>query len=63
MSSREVIQLLERDGWQLVRTKGNHRQYKHPEKPGIVTVPHPKRDLPTGTLRSIFKHAGWSDRP
>jgi predicted RNA binding protein YcfA (HicA-like mRNA interferase family) len=61
MSSREVIQRLEQDGWQLVRTKGSHRQYKHPEKPGLVTVPHPKRDLPSGTLRSIFKQAGWSD--
>lgn len=61
MSSREVIQRLERDGWQLARTKGSHHTYRHPVKPGIVTVPHPKRDLPTGTLRSIFKQAGWSD--
>jgi len=63
MSSREVIQRLERDGWRLVRTKGSHRQYKHPDRPGLVTVPHPKRELPAGTLRSIFKQAGWSDRP
>lgn len=42
-----------------MRTKGSHRQYKHPERPGLVTVPHPKRDLPIGTLRSIYKQAGW----
>jgi predicted RNA binding protein YcfA (HicA-like mRNA interferase family) len=54
---------LEEDGWLLVRTRGSHRQYKHPDKPGLVTVPHPKRDLPRGTVRSIFKQAGWTDEP
>ncbi len=63
MDSREIIRRLERDGWRLVRTKGSHRQYKHPDKPGLVTVPHPKRDLPLGTLKNIFKQAGWSDKP
>jgi predicted RNA binding protein YcfA (HicA-like mRNA interferase family) len=61
MDSREVIRRLRDDGWQLARSKGSHHQYKHPTKPGLVTVPHPKRDLPTGTLRAIFKQAGWSD--
>jgi len=60
MNSREIIRRLVRDGWRLVRTKGSHRQYKHPVKPGLVTVPHPKRNIPEGTLRSIFKQAGWS---
>jgi len=60
MNSREVIRRLKQDGWILVRTKGSHHQFKHPEKPGLVTVPHPKRDLPTGTLKAIFKAAGWS---
>ena len=60
MDSREVTRRLKADGWRLVRTKGSHRQFKHPDKPGLVTVPHPKRDLPTGTLRAIFKQAGWS---
>lgn len=61
MTSQEVIRRLLRDGWVQVRSKGSHRQFKHPERPGLVTVPHPKRDLPTGTLRSIFRQAGWSD--
>lgn len=61
MDSRAVIRRLEADGWIHVRTKGSHHQFKHPERPWLVTVPHPKRDLPTGTLRSIFKAAGWSD--
>jgi predicted RNA binding protein YcfA (HicA-like mRNA interferase family) len=54
MNSRDVIRRLERDGWVLVRSKGSHRQYRHPDKPGLVTVPHPQRDFPTGTLRAIF---------
>jgi len=60
MNSREVIRRLKREGWILVRSKGSHRQYKHPDKIGLVTVPHPRRDFPVGTLRAIFKQAGWS---
>ena len=59
MNSREVVRRLEDDGWVLARTRGSHRQYRHPTKSGLVTVPHPKRDLPLGTLRSIAKQAGW----
>lgn len=58
MRSREVIELLLGDGWFLVAVKGSHHQYKHPYKPGRVTVPHPKSDLPQGTLHSILKSAG-----
>ncbi|VTY10251.1 YcfA-like protein [Neisseria subflava] len=58
MTSAQVIALLESDGWFLVSTRGSHRQYKHPEKKGRVTVPHPKKDLPIGTLRQIYKQAG-----
>ena len=58
MTSAQVIALLESDGWFLVSTRGSHRQYKHPEKKGRVTVPHPKEDLPLGTLRQIYKQAG-----
>lgn len=58
MNSREVIKALEADGWILARVKGSHHHYKHPVKPGIVTVPHPKKDLPQGTLKSIWKQAG-----
>jgi predicted RNA binding protein YcfA (HicA-like mRNA interferase family) len=45
-------------GWRKVAQKGSHVQFKHPTKPGRVTVPHPKRDIPTGTLRSIEKQCG-----
>ena len=58
MTSAQVIALLESDGWFLVSPRGSHRQYKHPEKKGRVTVPHPKKDLPLGTLRQIYKQAG-----
>ena len=58
MDSREVIARLEADGWQRVVQKGSHLQFKHPVKPGRVTVPHPRKDLPAGTLKSIEKQAG-----
>jgi predicted RNA binding protein YcfA (HicA-like mRNA interferase family) len=58
MSSREVIRRLEEEGWRLERVAGSHHIYRHPNKPGSVTVPHPKRDLPVGTLKSIEKQAG-----
>ncbi|MES2677700.1 MAG: type II toxin-antitoxin system HicA family toxin [Pseudomonadota bacterium] len=57
MNSKEIIKILKEDGWQLVATKGSHQQYKHPLKKGRVTVPHPSRDFPKGTLLSIFKQA------
>jgi len=60
MNSRDVIRRLVAEGWVLARTKGSHHQYRHPTRPGLVTVPHPKRDLPIGTVRSIAKQAGWS---
>lgn len=59
MNSRDIVRRLEQAGWRLVRTKGRHRQYKHADRSGLVTVPHPKRDLPIGTLKSIYKQAGW----
>jgi predicted RNA binding protein YcfA (HicA-like mRNA interferase family) len=46
------------DGWYLVHAKGSHHQYKHPSKPGVVTVPHPRKDFPMGTLKSIERQAG-----
>jgi len=56
---REVIRLLERDGWQLVVTRGSHRQFKHPEKPGRVTVSgNPGDDMPKGTCASVKRQAG-----
>lgn len=58
MRSREVIRKLEADGWHEVRQAGSHKQFRHPTKPGTVTVPHPKADLGKGTLRSISKQSG-----
>ena len=59
MEVRDVIKLLERDGWYLVRTRGSHRQYKHPVKRGLVTVAGKRsHDLAAGTLDSVLKQAG-----
>ena len=58
MSSREVIQRLREGGWHEVAHEGSHKQFKHATKPGRVTVPSPRMDVPIGTLRSIEKQAG-----
>lgn len=58
MSSDALIKAIKKDGWFLVRIKGSHHHFKHPEKTGIVTIPHPKIDIPKGTCNSIFKQAG-----
>ncbi|MBQ9522161.1 MAG: type II toxin-antitoxin system HicA family toxin [Oscillospiraceae bacterium] len=57
-SSREVIRKLYDDGWYEVAGDGDHRNFKHPTKPGKVTVPHPRKDIPRRTLNSIAKQAG-----
>ena len=57
MDSREVIKKLHEDGWYEVSQVGSHKQFKHATKKGRVTVPHPTRDIPIGTLRSIEKQA------
>ncbi|MDT3381532.1 type II toxin-antitoxin system HicA family toxin [Labrys neptuniae] len=58
MNSRDIISVLKADGWAEVTQKGSHVQLRHPTKPGRVTVPHPKRDLPLGTVKSIEKQSG-----
>ena len=59
MKVREVIALIEADGWARVYTRGSHRQYKHPTKQGRVTVAgHPGDDVHPKTLRSILRQAG-----
>ena len=59
MKVREVIKMIEKDGWYLVKIKGDHRQYKHPEKPGRVTIAgNLGRDMPPGTLSSVLKQSG-----
>ena len=58
MKIRDIIKLIESDGWYLITTKGSHRQYKHTIKPGRVTIAgHPNDDLAPGTLNSILKQA------
>jgi len=58
MKSSDIIAALETDGWYEVRVKGSHHHFKHPDKPGIVTVPHPRKDVPIGTVRAIEKQSG-----
>ena len=58
-TSREIIQMLRQDGWQLDRARGDHQQFKHPVKKGLVTVQHPVKDLSIFVVKSIFKQAGW----
>ena len=58
MKSADIIKLLKTDGWVLVHVVGSHHQFRHPSKPGKVTVPHPKKDLVLPTVRSILKQAG-----
>lgn len=57
-SSREVIRILKADGWYEVACDGDHHQFKHPTKKGRVTVTHPIKDIPIGTLKSISNQAG-----
>ncbi len=55
--SREIIRELQADGWVHVATTGSHHHFKHPMKPGKVTVPHPRKDLHPKTVRSIYLQA------
>lgn len=62
MKIRDIIKMIEEDGWYLVTTKGSHRQYKHSIKSGRVTIAgHPGHDLAQGTLNSILKQAGLKE--
>lgn len=58
MNSREVIKAIQADGWFEVAQKGSHKQFKHPTKPGRVTVIHPSKDFAPGTLASMERQAG-----
>ncbi|MEN6671364.1 type II toxin-antitoxin system HicA family toxin [Psychrobacter sp. B38] len=58
MQSRELVKIIEADGWYRVGTKGSHNQFKHDVKKGRVTIPHPKKDLLQQTVKSILKQAG-----
>ena len=59
---RDAIRLIEKNGWALVRTRGSHRQYRHPHKPGTVTIAgNPGDDFPRGTWASVMKQAGLKE--
>jgi predicted RNA binding protein YcfA (HicA-like mRNA interferase family) len=63
MKVRDVIRILEADGWYLARTKGSHRQYKHLTKLGLVTVPGKlSKDVAIGTLKSIWRQAQLNEQ-
>ena len=55
--------MLRDDGWHEARKRGSHLQLRHANKPGIVTLPHPVKDIPTPTLRTIFRQARWDWPP
>jgi predicted RNA binding protein YcfA (HicA-like mRNA interferase family) len=61
--SADIIKALAAEGWLQVAQKGSHIQFKHPTRPGRVTVPHPVKDMPIGTLISIEKQSGVRLRP
>jgi predicted RNA binding protein YcfA (HicA-like mRNA interferase family) len=58
-NSRKIIARLKREGWIEVSTVGSHHKFRDPKSGHTLVVPHPKKDLPTGTARKIAKQAGW----
>lgn len=58
MKSAEVMKLIQAAGWRLIRISGSHHHFRHAARAGLVTIPHPKKDLPPGTVNSILKQAG-----
>jgi predicted RNA binding protein YcfA (HicA-like mRNA interferase family) len=64
MKIRDLIQVVEQNGWRLVRTRGSHRQFKHPTRPGLVTIAgHPADEVHPKTLRSVMIQAGIERQP
>jgi len=58
MDSRKIIKILKQNDWYEIAKSGSHTQFRHPERKGRVTVPHPKKDIPIGTLKSIERQSG-----
>jgi len=58
MGSKELIKRLEASGWQLIRVKGSHHIFSHPDRNGHITVPHPRKDLGVGLSKKIQRQAG-----
>ncbi|MBK1641824.1 hypothetical protein CKO12_08070 [Chromatium okenii] len=59
MNSAAIIKRLYSEGWIMVGGKGDHQKFKHPQNNGHVVVPHPRKDIAIGTLRNIYRQAGW----
>lgn len=57
-TAKDLEEMILDDGWYFVRQVGSHRQYRHPSKPGIVTIPWHLGDMPKGTVYSILRQAG-----
>jgi predicted RNA binding protein YcfA (HicA-like mRNA interferase family) len=57
--SRDIIDRLRHDKYQLVSVRGSHHKFVHPVLRRVVIVPHPRKDIPAGTVRSIYRQAGW----
>jgi predicted RNA binding protein YcfA (HicA-like mRNA interferase family) len=57
-SSKDLMKMIEDDGWVLVRVRGSHHHYRHPVKPGVTTIKHPEKDTPLGTAHNILRQAG-----
>jgi predicted RNA binding protein YcfA (HicA-like mRNA interferase family) len=62
MDSRTIIRKLEAAGWRRVGVQGSHHQFRHPDRPNRVTVQHPRKDVPVGTLKSIERQSGMKLR-
>lgn len=58
MNRADIVRLLERAGWVLRGVRGSHHIYTHLDKPGHISVPHPKKDLGTGLVHKLLKQAG-----
>lgn len=58
--SRDILRRLEADGFELVSVRGSHHKFVHRQSRRIVILTHPKKDLPLGTVRAIYKQAGWN---
>ena len=57
--SRDIIRRLEHDGFRLVGIRGSHHKFRHPVSNRVTIVTHPKRDMPIGTVRAIYRQVGW----
>jgi predicted RNA binding protein YcfA (HicA-like mRNA interferase family) len=56
---RDIIRRLEQDGFRLVSIRGSHRKFRHPVSNKMTIITHPKRDMPLGAVRAIYRQAGW----